>query len=208
MRPRVSWPLTTTTVLLLLAGAGAQERRTPDLDLRGQDSSPVAVLARVCGKEAWPSRDGRGFADCPAIGETLRRVGRGDVVRGARLHSVKVFQPERLKQRPWIAFLRADRPDEQPRGWPANMSWTAQRPLWRALVALSRSTLEGPGEPPCEPDTWGGPMDRERARRLRYIRVDCGPTLNDFYKNPPRWAVTRSLPAVLSIPARLAAGHL
>ena len=148
-----------------------------------QDNAPAIVLARVCAKEAGFG----GFADCPPIAAVLLKVGRGDVVRGARLHSRRVFDPVALRHRPWIAYLRGD--GAQPTGWPANVSWRNQRPRWLRLVALARGVLDGPGEAPCAPDTWGGPMDRERARRIGYVRINCGPTVNDFYRNPPRRAL-------------------
>ena len=157
-----------------------------------QDDAPATVLARVCAKEAGFT----GYADCGPIAAVLLRVGRGDVVRGARLHSRRVFDPIALGRRPWIAYLRAD--GAEPRDWPQHLSWRAHRPAWLRLMGLARSLVStGDARPgvPCEPDTWGGAMDRERARRLRLVRIDCGPTVNDFYVRPPR-----------SVPARLAAG--
>lgn len=209
MKWHLNWPAVVAVVGLLLGAAGAQERRLPELDLAGQDMRPAVVLARVCAKEAWPFPDGRGYADCPAIAAVLLKIGHGDVVRGARLHSVRVFQPERLRQRPWIAFLQGDTPDVAPRGWPENMNWNVQRGRWRGLLALAHSVLEGPAELPCEPDTWGGVVDRERARRLRYMRIECGPTVNDFYRNPTNWRSGSHRAASVprgNVPANLAMG--
>lgn len=145
-----------------------------------QDNRPAVVLARVAVKEAGFD----GYSDLPPIAAVLLRVGRGDVVRGARLHSRRVFDPGALRQRTWIAFLRGD--GQEPMRWPSNVAWRNHAPRWQRLVLLARSVLADPSLLPCAPDTWGGPMDRERARRIGYVRIDCGPTRNDFYVNPPR----------------------
>ena len=123
-----------------ISGAKAQQR--PATDFTGQDMTPALVLARVCVKEASFT----GFADCPPIASVLLRVGRGDVVRGAKLYSPRVFDPARLGRRPWIAQLRAD--GSQPEGWPENISWRNHRPSWERMVSLARAVLEGPGEAP------------------------------------------------------------
>jgi hypothetical protein len=166
--------------------AAAAQGRQPVADTDGQDMSPAVVLARVCTKEASFT----GYADCPPIAAVLLRVGRGDVVRGARLYSRKVFDPTRLGRRPWIAFLRADA--TVPRNWPANISWRYHGPHWRAMVQLAQNVLGQSGErpePPCAPDHWGDRLhDAERARARGWIELDCGPTLNSYWQVPPRRA--------------------
>lgn len=169
--------------------ASAQDRPVPaalaagGFDFTGQDMAPAVVLARVTWKEAGDD----GFADLPAIAAVLLAIGHGDVVRGARLHSRRVFQPAQLGRRPWIAFLRGDL--SEPRCWPHNLSWRSHRSNWQAMIGLARAVLsDGEERPelPCAPQTWGGECDRERARRLGLIRVDCGNTRNDFYVYPRR----------------------
>jgi len=184
-----------------ISGAKAQQR--PATDFTGQDMTPAVVLARVCVKEASFT----GFADCPPIASVLLRVGRGDVVRGAKLYSPRVFDPARLGRRPWIAQLRAD--GSQPEGWPENISWRNHRPSWERMVSLARAVLEGPGEAPCAPDHWGGPMDHHRAVRNGWVQLDCGPTVNEFWQVPRRSPrISRVSPTPRGvIPARIAAGR-
>lgn len=173
--------------------AAAQDRH-PVADTVGQDLSPAVVLARVCTKEA--SFDG--YADCPPIAAVLLRVGHGDVVRGARLYSRKVFDPSRLGRRPWIAYLRGD--DTEPRDWPTNMNWANHRPHWHAMVELARNVLGERGERPempCEDiQHWGDRLhDAERARARGWIEVLCGPTRNSFWRVPQRGPRPAGLPA-------------
>ena len=191
-------------MVLPISGTMAQQR--PATDFTGQDMSPAVVLARVCVKEASFG----GFADCPPIGSVLLRVGRGDVVRGARLYSPRAFDPSRLGRRPWIAWLRAN--GSKPESWPEHLSWPNHRSSWERMIALAQSVIDGPGEAPCTPDHWGGPMDHFRAVRNGWIQLDCGPTVNEFWKVPRRARVarvTRRVPSLpgSAVPARLAVGR-
>jgi hypothetical protein len=193
-------------VLMVLPISGTRAQQRPATDFTGQDMSPAVVLARVCVKEA----SFRGFADCPPIGSVLSRVGRGDVVRGAKRYSPRTFDPVRLGNRPWIAWLRAN--GTKPEGWPEHLSWPNHRSSWERMVALAQSVIEGSGEAPCTPDHWGGPMDHFRAVRNGWIQLDCGPTVNEFWQVPHRSRVThriRRVPLSITgvVPARLAAGR-
>lgn len=58
-------------------------------------------------------------------------------------------------------------------------------PRWSALLAVADAVVAGTITHRCaEPGVahWGGRMDRARARRQGFIRVDCGDTRNDFYR--------------------------
>ena len=150
-------------------------------DTRGQDFTPAAVLARICVKEA-------GFespADCAAIRIVLARVGRGDVVLGAKLYSPRAFDSARLGNRPWIAYLNSD--GSQPRHWPTTMRWENYRQRWLSLVELSAMWIEHDYRP-CEPRHWGAPTgeDLRRALSWRWTRVDCGDVRNAFWTLPTR----------------------
>lgn len=140
----------------------------------GQDLDPAVVLARVCVKEA-------GFdspQDCSAIRVVLQRVGRGDVVRGARLYTPATFLPHRLGERPWIAFLRGD--GERPSMWPGSMDWARYAPRWLALVEHARLVLASPLW--CGADHWGDrAQDYRRALAYGWVPADCGTTRNLFW---------------------------
>jgi hypothetical protein len=115
----------------------------------------------------------------------LARVGRGDIVRGVRQYSPKTFNPERLGNRPWIAYLRTD--GEQPRLWPRTMNWRAYQARWIALVAQAEEWIAQNYAPPCDPDHWGDHHhDHERAVAAGWTLVDCGPTQNEFWQVPRR----------------------
>lgn len=174
-------------VLFIATSAMAQCGNVQEADAQvrpGQDMRPEVVLARVCVKEA--SFDG--FADCAPIASVLTRVGRGNVVLGARRYSPKTFDHTRLGRRPWIAYLN-ERGDE-PMFWPANMNWSNHRANWLRMVELARSILVPPGpssSAPCDPDHWGDKVrDHERAVHMRWLQIDCGRTRNEYWVVPRR----------------------
>jgi len=166
-------------VSLLLASssiAEAARRRPRDLAREALD------LARVCVSEASFELG----PDCPAIAAVLRRRPFGGISEAAARYSPRVVgaRPPRTSRQVWIAGLRADL--AEPVGWPASAGpWTHYRGLWRAILASARTLVEAENVP-CSvpPDHWGGPMDRARAARLGYRRIDCGKTRNDFYTDP------------------------
>lgn len=142
--------------------------------------TPAVVLARVCVKEASFNSP----ADCAAIRIVLTRVGRGNVVTGARAYSPKTFDPSRLRDRPWIAFLNGR--GTEPRGWPANLSWRAHRVRWLALLE-NVETFIATDYRPCEPDHWGDRLsDHARAVSYNWQPVDCGRTLDEYWRVPSR----------------------
>jgi len=145
----------------------------------GQDLDPAVVLARVCVKEA-------GFyspQDCSMIRVVLERVGRGDVVRGARVYTPSTFLPHRLGARPWIAYLTGS--GDQPREWPRTMDWERYQQDWLALVTHCKTVLGSPRY--CDAEHWGDHgQDRQRALRYGWIQVDCGDTRNIPWRRPMR----------------------
>lgn len=57
-------------------------------------------------------------------------------------------------------------------------------PRFAALIALADAVVRGEVVHTCPiaPTAWGGRIDRRRARRLGYFRLECGPNIaNDFY---------------------------
>jgi hypothetical protein len=141
----------------------------------GQDLDPAVVLARVCWKEAnVDARD-----DCRGIRVVLSRVGRGDVVRGARLYTPAVFLPHRLGRRAYIASLHGD--GRLPRHWLPGLSWTSVRGRWLELVAFCRAVLQQPLW--CDAANWGDRgADYVRALTYGWIQVDCGVSRNMFWR--------------------------
>lgn len=147
----------------------------------GQDMSPPVVLARVVVKEAGFD----GLSDLAPIADVLARVGRGDVVRGARLYSPRAFFPETLGRRPYVAYLHAD--GSLPRGWPSSMAWERFRARWLTLVGAARAHLSSAAKGcPEQPQHWGAArgVDHERAMRAGWVRLDCGRTANAFWRVP------------------------
>lgn len=181
-----------TAVILALAlcatSARAQERITQQL-----------ALARICASEAGlPRRVDDGWlipADCAAIHAVLEagaeRTGLS-YISYARSYSTRVFDANRSDARAWIAHLspRGDMPQGWPQGTVITSSgevrapqWSHYRPAWLALYEHAGLVLAGEITHECEGEIsdWGGAMDRERARRLGMVRVECGDTRNDFY---------------------------
>ncbi len=194
-------------VLVILAlgvarcvGAAPLETRAVAQDRGTSRSEQAVVLGRYCVKEATWSTG----ADCTIIGQVLMRVGRGDVIAGARINGHgKIFDPARLGDRPWIAGLTRD--GAEPALWPARLQWSGYRDRWLARVEEAAAIVRdiGPDDPICygkqttkeprpgfdlRPDPvtgdrirspamqWGGLMDHERARRFGWITLDCGPS--------------------------------
>lgn len=157
---------------------------------RAQEPPPerVEAIARICvGEAGWDVSSG----DCAAIAALLvRRAERlGLLPRAmARRYSRSYFGDPRRLRRPWIAGLtlaRAEPGSSAPRGWPQRLAWTRYRPRWTAVVEHAREALSGRVGDPC-----GGAADHWAARSLDRTgvlqRVDCGPTLNAFWRVPRR----------------------
>lgn len=164
----------------------------------GQDMSPAVVLARVCVKEA--GFEAFATNDCAGIWTVLDRVGRGDVVNGAKQYSPRAFLPERLGGKPWIAYLRGD--GAEPEGWPANLRWERYRGDWMELLRHA-AELVAHGSEVCPAHHWGDRRgDHERAVSYGWRELDCGETANMFWVNPRRLLIEGRL----TMPAALASG--
>lgn len=86
--------------------------------------------------------------------------------------------------RPWSLWLRRD--GSRPWGWPSAAAWPRFAARWLAILAAADRVVAGEIAHRCEaePEAWGGAVDRERARRMRLVEVDCGETRNAFYVFP------------------------
>lgn len=144
---------------------------------------PALALARVCVSEAgWQSVQS---GDCAAIAHVLRRrssVGR--VTRGIVCQYSPRSCNKRRRVRRWIAHLRPDmrRPDY----WPRGSSWARRRPAWRETLAHAARLVRGERLDRCRrpPDHWGARWFTVNARRYGWERVQCGPTLNAYWRIP------------------------
>lgn len=155
------------------------------------ETDSAVALARVCWHEADGNRD-----DCLAIAEVLRRVGRGDLARGAIRYSSRVFDRTRTDSRGHVAHLdrsHAETGAAPPPAWPheARLWWPRARQRWAATLALADDIVAGRARAPdgCRPHHWGCPDcgDREIAiRRGWLLVVSCGQTRNDFWLVPRR----------------------
>lgn len=85
---------------------------------------------------------------------------------------------------------RAEPDSDAPSGWPSRVPWARFRDRWLATIEHVRAVLGGHVADPCEgaADHWGAPYgaDLERARRLGFVRLACGPTRNAFWRVPRR----------------------
>lgn len=146
------------------------------------------VLARVCVHEAgWTS-----IADCAAIHEVLRNgAERTHMSFASYAHAYSGRALAGRTTRPWVIELHAS--GAAPHGITSGQ-WHARRADWLALLEHARSIVAGDEASGCaEPvHDWGSPThDRERARRLGLVPVDCGDTRNDFYARPSQRGAQR-----------------
>lgn len=90
------------------------------------------------------------------------------------LYRNKVSRKSRWKKRLQLT-------DEEPRFWPANLSWTYHVPLWQTLIARAKDFQLGLLSNPCPgAKDWGGAMDKPRGRQ---VRMKClAKTKNIFYR--------------------------
>lgn len=122
----------------------------------------------------------------------------------ARNYARGVLGRRRAIHRRWLWGLNeaGTRPEEWPSVVPRTRAdgfiemaehapWSAFQARWmttlaraREVAALDLTTWESWGPCSAIPDDWGGAMDRERARRLRLIELECAGTDNDFYLRP------------------------
>lgn len=83
----------------------------------------------------------------------------------------------------WVLALEGE---DKPIGWKdEEASWEVYRPAWLRVRAFVEAWGEGRVRDPCrgQASHWGGTMDRPSKGS---IPVDCGQTLNIFYRRAPR----------------------
>jgi len=152
-----------------------------------QSPADVLELSRVAVSESGFDSEDDHRAILEVLRDVGRRMGRASVAEAARRYSRRatgVLPPLNLRQA-WIAEL--DLEGREPSFWPPNgPPWAAYRGRWLALVERSRRLLRAKGGPVCGAHHWGDERDAERARRYRWIEVDCGKTQNRFFRVPGR----------------------
>ena len=171
---------------LLFAGSSVQATGGADADL-------ALALARVCVNEAGWSHP----ADCDMIWQTTRSHGTTseDRLSWLRRHSNCVLgesapPADAPGNCDWSWYLPTG--DEAHPRWTATVPWTNYARAWARVRAHTRGLVAGRrprGGWPCsqDPDTWGGPMDHERAARRGMTPLGCRdhararPTLNEGY---------------------------
>lgn len=156
-------------------------------------ASTAVLLARVCVSEAgWLCfRTGDGYAIHEA---TLARVGPRGTYRGAltrysrRATGVEPTNDERLA---WVSELNER--GRRPMRWPGepHMAWSRYRARWLAVVGEARTvvtlTMDDRDEwSVCDdiPTDWAAPA---HVPSEGVVRVDCGDTLNPFYRRRVAW---------------------
>lgn len=167
---------------------------------QGQSSSDVEQLARIVVHETGWEDTG----DASAIFAVLTSGAEREGITWqayARRYSRRLHRGE--VSRRWAVELTEDcaRPPSWPRVVTARASdgalsvrphpgWGAYRDRCQAVMARVREVLAGEREHGCpsEPHDWGGRVDRERARRLGLIEIDCSrgdvETVGFYYLRP------------------------
>lgn len=164
----------------------------------------TVLLARLCVHEAgWGRRTRAGWepaaADCAGIHAVIERVRNAisrrhracvPYSRAMRAYSSSLFDVERSDPKCYAPFLDAS--GLEPACWGGTVPWERRRDSWAALLSAAERIYRGELSHSCEapPHHWGcgdaaiaqGCQDHARALRLGMDRVDCGPTLNRFYR--------------------------
>lgn len=172
-----------------------EARRLAIILTRNGELSDDLMLARMCYGEASARVD---VNDCAAILAVVDKKRRSR----SRAEMIATYGPRRVYPHPddvrqrWISELQANgkRPPSWPgitdRAFPAWRSWGC--PRWVRVLehakGLIRRHPRSIGNGPCSeaPDHWGGEMDDHRAIRAGFIPVNCGNTLNNFWRVPDR----------------------
>ncbi len=139
-------------------------------------SRAALVLARVCVHEAGFDADRTG--DCDGIYAVLKRVGRGDVVRGAYKYSRRLMSG--ITSRPWVLYLGSLL---VPKLWPSHLDWDQYKQQWSRMLLHATRLVSHKTLPRCAPDHWGMRygVDMARALRAGWDRVTCGDSKNAFW---------------------------
>lgn len=144
------------------------------------------TLAKVCLAEVgWEVG-----SDCRAILRVLQNRPYPTITEAAKRYNARAtgFRAPLTVRQKWISNLTRD--GREPKGWPASgPPWRLFRTKWLARVRQADALLREAarvGSPcrdekgkPCEPQHWGGPMDRAPRH---YERITCGTTRNTFYR--------------------------
>lgn len=173
-----------TILLALLICIGFALWGDPYLDAQPAPEDDGLWLARAMVAEA----DWRADTDHRAIGYVLlakyrivqRRYPRVTVAAIARAYCSGLEHDDRRSKRlRWV--YRLDRAGQQPLGWPIGSPWLRYSGLWRKVLRTADKCLSGEVADPCRgrAEHWGGPMDTPSDR---LERVDCGRTVNTFYR--------------------------
>lgn len=126
--------------------------------------------------------------DAPAMAAALRERAGGEVTQGIIImysrHTVTRRHEIRSTRR-YISFL--NRFGLRPTFWrrDSTVRWSRRRAAWLRIYDRAGRILRGEVRSECEatPEHWStGSRLARRARRNGYVRVDCGDTLNDFWR--------------------------
>lgn len=190
--------LLTASILLVSTAADAQPSMTvyapmlpAEVTTRPVDRELALAVAKLCANEAGLYRVSPD--DCRLIWQVTEGHGETAHERLAwlRAHSSCVLGDEPSEARRRVGNCRWTRnltwSETRPEGWPPRWSWARARTRWTQVRRLALRLVTGVDpRRPCEirPDTWGGRVDRERAREHGYRSVRCSGTLNDGYRFP------------------------
>jgi len=173
----------TLTPTTLFAEAPCEVENTPE---------NILALSRVAVSESGfssPEDQGAILAVlCDVRDRARRRSGRRlSLAWAARKYSpyaTGVRHPRRSRH-VWVRGLNLAL--EKPAGWPdSRANWLRYRKMWANLLWRSQKFIEGTMAHECEEvvNHWGGSMDRYRAVRARWVLVNCGNTLNEYWRYP------------------------
>ena len=90
---------------------------------------------------------------------------------------------DELNERGWAGLVYRIPP---PIGWPAHLDWAAYLPRWNRVLERSNAWAQGRYADKCpEALHWGAPsgVDMVRAMEAGWTAVDCGDTLNRFWRS-------------------------
>lgn len=143
------------------------------------EEDAALMLARLCVHEAGFL--GHQTGDCDGIYSVVRRVGKGNIMRGIETYSRRFFNS--LTSRRWVHLLGSGNTMQMRSG--ENLFGTMQAyRRWDALLRHCSGLIRGLHKPICTPDHWGMRYgnDKARATRAGWKEVHCGHSLNAFWK--------------------------
>lgn len=126
--------------------------------------------------------------DSPAMAEALRTRAGGEITTSIIIlysRRTVIRRHEIRDSRRYISFL--NRFGTRPRYWrrDSNVHWSQRRDSWMRIYERAGMILRGEIRSRCEapPEHWSvGRRLARRAKRNGYYRVDCGDTLQDFWR--------------------------